>query len=205
MSLLKALRIPQLRSASRTVLAARMASLPGGQPFEGSPFGVEESIPNYEDLPPRGPESAYPPAPPNPFTQTRNLMPQPRRKDITYSLHVHSDSNNNILTFTRPDGSPIMNVSGGQVGYKHKARGTAEAAHLCALKAFKRIEEEQARVGSGNMALDVLFNGFGRGRDAVHKALLAAEAATVREIIQRVTDITRIKIGGTRSKKARRM
>ncbi|GJE84903.1 mitochondrial 37S ribosomal protein [Phanerochaete sordida] len=200
MSLLKAFRIPQLRAVTRPALVARMASLPGGE-FD---FEAEPATPEWEEQPPVGPDTAYPVSAPNPMTPIRAAVPA-RTRQPPYTLYVHSNMNNNILTFTRPDGSPIMNVSGGQVGYKHKARGTAEAAHLCALRAFKRILDESEQQGPGNMSLDVLFNGFGRGRDAVFRALLAAESAPVRQLVGRVGDITKIKIGGTRSKKARRV
>lgn len=202
MSLLKVLRIPQLRSTSRAVLTARMSSLPGGDTFDDSLDSPDQPTFDYDDQPPVGPESAYPHRSRNPISH--RFQPKPRETS-RYSLYVHSDNNNNILTFTRPDGSPIMTVSGGQVGYKHKARGTPEAAHLCAIKIFKRIEQELEQQGTGRMVLEVLFNGFGKGRDAVNKALLAAESARVRDTVAYVTDITRIKIGGTRSKKARRL
>lgn len=182
------------------MLAARMSSLPGSQVSDD--YAAEHSIPQYDDLPPIGPEGAYPSAAPNPLSHARSMVPTTRERN-TYFLYVRTSTNNNIVTFTRPDGSPIMTVSGGQVGYKHKARGTAEAAHLCAIKAFKRIEEESTQKG-GNMTLEIFFHGFARGRDAVHKALLAAETAHIRALITRVTDRTPIKIGGTRSKKARR-
>ncbi|EKM59467.1 uncharacterized protein PHACADRAFT_249982 [Phanerochaete carnosa HHB-10118-sp] len=177
-----------------------MSSLPGSQSFND--YTAEQSVSELDDLPPIGPESAYPSAAPNPLSRARTAVP-PTRERNTHFLYVRTTPNNNIVTFTRPDGSPLMTVSGGQVGYKHKARGTAEAAHLCAIKAFKRIEEESARNG-GSMTLEVCFNGFARGRDAVQKALLATEAAHIRALVSRVTDNTNIKIGGTRSKKARR-
>jgi small subunit ribosomal protein S11 len=52
---------------------------------------------------------------------------------------------------------------------------------------------------------EVLFKGFGRGREAVYKALMTSEGDDVRPFITRVTDNTPIKIGGTRAKKTRRL
>ena len=55
------------------------------------------------------------------------------------------------------------------------------------------------------MSIELRFDGWGRGREAVFKALMATEGDGVRQVVKRVTDITPIKIGGTRAKKARRM
>jgi len=52
---------------------------------------------------------------------------------------------------------------------------------------------------------EFMFRGFGQGRDAVFKALMTSEGDDVRPFVNRVTDNTPIKIGGTRAKKTRRL
>jgi small subunit ribosomal protein S11 len=51
----------------------------------------------------------------------------------------------------------------------------------------------------------VFLRGFGAGREAVTKALLGLEGAALRGKIVKVSDATRLKFGGTRSKKPRRL
>lgn len=53
--------------------------------------------------------------------------------------------------------------------------------------------------------LEVVLRGFGAGREAVTKALLGLEGKNVRHKIVKVADATRLKFGGTRSKKPRRL
>ncbi|KIP07716.1 hypothetical protein PHLGIDRAFT_19117 [Phlebiopsis gigantea 11061_1 CR5-6] len=215
MSLLRTLRIPQLRAATRPAYAACMSSLPGSAlPGSGEKTGVayEEEQPadsmdflsELDDVPPRAPESAYPSSyATNPVSATKDMMPVPRTREA-YSLYVSSTNNNNILTFTRPDGGPICTVSSGMVGFKNKNRANPEAAHAAAMRIFARIAQEAEVKGRGNMVLEVKFRGFAKGREAVYKALLGAEGDSVRPLVNRLTDMTPIKIGGTRAKKARR-
>lgn len=53
--------------------------------------------------------------------------------------------------------------------------------------------------------LEVVLRGFGAGREAVTKALLGTEGRLLRNKVSKVTDATRLKFGGTRSKKPRRL
>ncbi|KAF8204930.1 hypothetical protein BJ912DRAFT_840834 [Pholiota molesta] len=55
------------------------------------------------------------------------------------------------------------------------------------------------------MSLELFFKGFGEGREAMKTAILGAEGEQIRPIVTRITDRTPIKIGGTRSKKTRRV
>lgn len=211
MSLIRAFRIPQLRAASRPALIASMSSLPGSASLGSSqPLVNEEDYNNdftseLDDAPPMPPPSAYPPSYQlNPVTYTNDLPSSPMRVKEHYSLYVSSNQNNNILTFTRPDGGPICTISSGMVGFKNKNRSTPEAAHACAMQVFKRIEKEADIKGRANMSLELKFSGYGRGREAVYRALGGTEGDNIRSMVTRLTDRTPIKIGGTRAKKARR-
>jgi small subunit ribosomal protein S11 len=57
----------------------------------------------------------------------------------------------------------------------------------------------------GHTKLEVVLRGFGAGREAVTKALLGAEGSLIRGRIVGVVDATRLKQGGPRSKKPRRL
>ena len=53
--------------------------------------------------------------------------------------------------------------------------------------------------------LELVLRGYGDGREAIKKILLGSEGMGLRPRIVRVTDATRLKFGGTRSKKPRRL
>ena len=53
--------------------------------------------------------------------------------------------------------------------------------------------------------LEVVLRDFGPGREAVTKILLGAEGKALRGKISKVMDGTRLKFGGTRSPKPRRL
>jgi len=82
-------------------------------------------------------------------------------------------------------------------------RSTYEAGYQCAVRVFKRIEEEIVSVPS--MKLEVIFKGFGQGREAVFRALVASEGEKIRDHVNRMKDVTPIKIGGPKAKKTRRL
>lgn len=110
-------------------------------------------------------------------------------------------------------GHPIKSGSwsGGSCGFKGVNRSGYEAGYQCAVRAFARVKQlalesaEMGGGGSGGARFEVLFKGFGRGREAVYKALMTSEGDGVRPFVTRVTDNTPIKIGGTRAKKTRRL
>ncbi|KAF5321845.1 hypothetical protein D9619_000978 [Psilocybe cf. subviscida] len=120
----------------------------------------------------------------------------------TYRLHCHSTRNNTITTFTKDDGSTIAWASGGQQKFKGANRSSYEAGYKCAVAMFDAIAETRSKQG---FKLSLFFKGFGEGREAMKTALLGAEGTAIRPLIKRVTDRTPLKIGGTRSKKARRV
>ena len=53
--------------------------------------------------------------------------------------------------------------------------------------------------------LEVVLRDFGPGREALTKVLLGSEGRALRARVVRVADATRLKFGGTRSKKPRRL
>ncbi|GAA5953990.1 hypothetical protein JCM3765_000716 [Sporobolomyces pararoseus] len=141
-----------------------------------------------------------------------------------YKLSVYSTRNNTILTLsTSPLGPsstpqdphvPIAWVSAGSAGYKGASRGTYDAAVEVSLKMFGKIKDlieppilqgglKQKSKGPKPTELELVWKGFGQGRDAVFRTLMGAEGDVVRSLVKRVTDATPIKIGGTRAKKRR--
>ena len=125
--------------------------------------------------------------------------------DLTppHHFHVYATKHNTHITLTRPNRDPIISVSAGNINFKKAARGTYDAAYQLAAWTMKTMQEK------GLMAeitqLEVVLRGFGVGRDAVTKALLGTEGRNLRGSVVRVTDATRLKFGGTRSPKPRRL
>jgi len=172
---------------------------------------------------------------PNTLAATTNLNKQHQNKNIgdnnplrlnlsqhaspppPYRIHVACTPNNTHIVISDPRGHPLKasTWSGGSCGFKGVNRSGYEAGYQCAVRAFARIKElaeEEGSVGAGASAgvvprarFEVLFRGFGQGRDAVFKALMTSEGDEVRPYVVRVTDNTPIKIGGTRARKMRRL
>ncbi|KAI5479567.1 37S ribosomal protein [Pseudohyphozyma bogoriensis] len=144
-----------------------------------------------------------------------------------YKLHVFSSRNNTILTLstagtlnrhsdadTLPAHGNVAWVSAGSAGYKGASRGTYDAGVEVALKMFQKVLDlKDPPVGSGGQKkkavfpapteIEMIWNGFGQGREAVFRTLMGGEQEVMRSLVTRVTDATPIKVGGTRSKKRR--
>ncbi|WFD36137.1 hypothetical protein MCUN1_003012 [Malassezia cuniculi] len=121
--------------------------------------------------------------------------------DKPHRMHIRSTRNNTIITFTTPLGEPLANASGGTVGFKKAGRSGYEAGYRAALSVFQRITENRRKWGVDS--IEMLWNGFGQGREAVFRALMANEGEQVRGLVHVMTDKTPIKVGGVRPKKRR--
>lgn len=136
----------------------------------------------------------------NPFAKDMQTEPAELNK---FHLNLHSTRNNTIATFTNREGNPIACWSGGSCGFKKVNRASYEAGYQCTVRAFERILEHRKDVGP--FSLEIVLKGYGQGRDALQKALLASEGQQIRPFVSKLTDKTPVKIGGTRAKKARRL
>ncbi|KAI8079928.1 uncharacterized protein BX664DRAFT_341833 [Halteromyces radiatus] len=114
-----------------------------------------------------------------------------------YQLHVNASFNNTIITLTRPNGSPLVTTSGGSAGFKKAQRSGYEAAHQAAIQLLEKMQAKNLQISN----VHIILKGFGPGRDAAFKALVAGAAWNVR----RITDATPVAFGGCRPKKARRL
>ncbi|KAL5530595.1 hypothetical protein ACEPAF_6853 [Sanghuangporus sanghuang] len=123
---------------------------------------------------------------------------------IHYRLHVLARSKNCIMTLADENYRRALVVSSGRCKFKNVAEGTYEAGYQCALRVFQFIRNEKKRRKEG-IKLHVFVNGFGQGRSALLKALTMSEGNGVRQIVEKLTDTTPIKVGGVRLQKARRL
>ncbi|KAI9834647.1 MAG: hypothetical protein M1826_000049 [Phylliscum demangeonii] len=96
-----------------------------------------------------------------------------------------------------------MSFSAGNLGFKKAARGSYDAAYQLATYVLSRMQN--SGILNSITEIEVVLRGFGQGREAVTKALLGGEAHDIRSRLVRLTDATRLKFGGTRSKKPRRV
>ncbi|WVQ84614.1 hypothetical protein IAT38_006769 [Cryptococcus sp. DSM 104549] len=202
-------------------------------PTGASEAGSSEpsSIPDPNPLPGSAPGSAGPSAthtpmfslggadpnvsPDSPYFSTR-WAPEdkhPNNQDPrvpTHTLHVYSTRNNVHLNFTDRLGPLFANITGGTGKmFKSGQRQSYEAATQASTKIFNKIVDWARTRGRGSAErpkIRVAYRGqFGTGRDAVTAALAGAEGQELRTLIVRVEDRSKVKIGGTRAKKPRRL
>ncbi|KAK5054643.1 hypothetical protein LTR84_001534 [Exophiala bonariae] len=143
-----------------------------------------------------------------------------------YHLNVYAHRHNMHITFTEPSRDPILSMSAGDIGLRKAQRSTYDAAYQLAAYFFRKMAEKQWRTGgkkmttnptktishiqrpgamTGGVGIEVILRGYGPGREAFQKALLGTEGRQIKPLISRVTDATRLKFGGTRSHKVRRL
>jgi len=102
---------------------------------------------------------------------------------------------------TTPSGDPLASASGGTAGFKKAQRSGYEAAYRAAFQIFNSINNNNRKWGLDS--IEIIWKGFGQGREAVFRALMAQEGSEVRSKIAKMIDGTPIKVGGVRPKKRR--
>ncbi|KAI9849527.1 MAG: hypothetical protein M1837_004147 [Sclerophora amabilis] len=120
-----------------------------------------------------------------------------------HHFHIYATKHNTHITLTRPNRDPIISVSAGNIGFRKAGRGNYDAAYQLGAYVMNRIQEQGLL--REIQKLEVILRGFGPGREAVTKALLGSEGRYLRGRVSQVTDATRLKFGGTRSRKPRRL
>ena len=124
-------------------------------------------------------------------------------EDDKHKLHVYATKHNTHITLSKPNRDALISVSCGNIGFRKAGRGTYDAGYQLAAFVMNRIQDKgllpQIR------KLELIYRDFGPGREAVTKAILGAEGKKVRPLIVKLSDSTRLKFGGTRSKKPRRL
>jgi len=120
-----------------------------------------------------------------------------------HHFHVFATRHNTHITFTKPNRDPLISVSAGNIGFRKSGRKHYDSAFQLASYVMGRIQEQG--LNAQIKQLEVTLRGFGAGREAVTKALLGTEGRLLRQKVIKVTDATRLKFGGTRSKKPRRL
>ncbi|EFW99638.1 37S ribosomal protein [Grosmannia clavigera kw1407] len=120
-----------------------------------------------------------------------------------YHFSIYSHKHNTHVTVSKPNRDVIVSMSCGNLGFLKAQRGSYDAAYQ--LGAYVCDWLYQRGWHKTIQRLEVTLRGFGPGREAVSKILLGNEGRLLRRKITRVADATRLKFGGTRSKKPRRL
>ncbi|KAI1375711.1 translational machinery component [Hypoxylon crocopeplum] len=123
--------------------------------------------------------------------------------DEPFHFHIYAHKHNAHITVTKPNRNAIISMSAGNIGFKKSKRGTYDAAYQ--LTAYVIDKLHQGNWHKNIKAMEVVLRGFGPGREAATKILLGTEGRMLRDKIVKVSDGTRLKFGGTRSPKPRRL
>ncbi|KAF2866782.1 hypothetical protein BDV95DRAFT_504280 [Massariosphaeria phaeospora] len=132
-----------------------------------------------------------------------NLVKQEWEEDLRHHLHIYSHKHNTHITLSKPNRDSLISVSCGNIGFRKAGRGTYDAAYQLAAFVMSRIQDKGLLPDIEK--LELIYRGFGPGREAVTKAILGSEGKYLRDKIVKLSDSTRLKFGGTRSKKPRRL
>lgn len=136
-------------------------------------------------------------------TALRNLAVRDWDEDDKHKLHIYATKHNTHLTLSKPNRDALISVSCGNIGFRKAGRGTYDAAYQLAAFVMSRILDKGLLPQI--QKLELIYRGFGPGREAVTKAILGAEGKRIRGLIVKLSDSTRLKFGGVRSKKPRRL
>lgn len=118
-----------------------------------------------------------------------------KNEDLSY--------NEKVLYYMRLPHHIKLHYSAGMLGFRKSNRAEYEAAYQVSTRLFKAIEEKNLL--APNDKVEIVLKDFGKGREAFSSALQGKEGAFIRPHIVRVTDNTKLKFGGARSKKLRRL
>jgi small subunit ribosomal protein S11 len=124
-----------------------------------------------------------------------------------HTLTVTSTRNNLLMTYADQRGPLFPTITAGtDKTFKKAGRASFEAAHQATLKMMKRITDRYQETGGVKTQITIALKGYnGQGGEAFQQALAGPDGADVRKMVARVEDRTGVKIGGTRSRKPRRL
>ena len=133
----------------------------------------------------------------------QNLNKSEWEEEPRHHFHIYATKHNTHITLTKPNRDALISVSCGNIGFRKAGRGTYDAAYQLAAFVMSRIQDKG--ILPQIKELEVIYRGFGPGREAVTKAILGSEGRNIRDKIKRLSDGTRLKFGGTRSPAMRRL
>lgn len=139
------------------------------------------------------------------FTKNNTLYTLSRRvsgkKDSKAAEKPFSDGElvidqSELIDRVRPHQEVVLHMSAGQAGFSGKRQRTPEAAFTATTRLFDKMLEK----GVLKQPIEIVVRDFGPTRQVFFNVLFGREGAKVRPFIKRITDATRIKFGGDRSR-----
>lgn len=115
----------------------------------------------------------------------------------------HLSYNEKVLYYMQLPHHVKLHVSAGQLGFRKAQRAEYEAAYQVSSRMFKQIEEK-GLLGP-NDKVELILKDFGKGREAFLAALQGKEGSRIRPNIVRISDSSKLRFGGSRPKKLRRL
>lgn len=94
-----------------------------------------------------------------------------------------------------------FHLSTGYLGFRKAARGEYEAAFQTSAKLFNMLREKKLL----DKNIDIVMRDFGKGRQAFIAALNGKEGNLVRPFVSRISDATKLKFGGVKAPRPRRL
>ena len=132
-----------------------------------------------------------------------SLVSSPIVEQQRHHLHIYATKHNTHITLTKPNRDALISVSCGNIGFRKAGRGTYDAAYQLAAYVMSRIQDQGLLTQIKK--LEIVYRGFGPGREAASKVIMGSEGRNIRNKIVKLTDATRLKFGGTRSPAPRRL
>ena len=120
-----------------------------------------------------------------------------KKKDIkVFSgvLHVHTTSNNTLITLIDQEGNKILGGGTGKVGYKGSKKSTPYAAEVLTKQILKDGQ------GYGLKEIGIVFKGIGMAREGVFKAINEVGVIDIAYIKEQ----TGIQFGGCKGERPKR-
>ena len=120
-----------------------------------------------------------------------------KKKDIKVVsgvLHVHTTSNNTLITLIDQEGNKILGGGTGKVGYKGSKKSTPYAAEVLTKQILKDGQ------GYGLKEIGIVFKGIGMAREGVFKAINEVRVIDIAYIKEQ----TGIQFGGCKGERPKR-
>ena len=120
-----------------------------------------------------------------------------KKKDIKIVsgiLHVHTTSNNTLITLIDQQGNKILGGGTGKVGYKGSKKSTPYAADVLTKQILKDGQ------GYGLKEIGIIFKGIGMAREGVFKAINEVGVVDIAYIKEE----TGIQFGGCKGERPKR-
>lgn len=128
-----------------------------------------------------------------------------------HHLHIYATRHNCHITLSTGARDAVISVSAGNLNFRKAARGSYDAGFqlgaffMAKIKNMGLLDDRYPGKGGPIRALEIVLRDFGPGREAVLKILMGQEGKELRQKVTRIMDASRLKFGGTRSKKPRRL